>query len=175
MTPQQLIGLGVRLFAVWLGLTSVAYLAAVPSALNAAALGQGNSVAVAYAIGATYMIGALILWFFPMLIAQKILPRTQYANHLAFQAHELARVGCGLLGLGLLAKAVTPLVWFLFRSFIMVDGGSSFSTLPPESKLEVAVSVFDIAFALVLVFKSGAFANLLVSAPSRYSAGGEEL
>jgi len=35
--------------------------------------------------------------------------------------------------------------------------------------------VFEVVFALLLVFKSGAFANLLVPTPSRSNAAAEEL
>jgi hypothetical protein len=166
MTPQQLIGIGVRLFALWLGLSSIAFLTAVPSDLSAVPPGFDNSVALSYAIGAAYVASALLLWFFPMLVAHKLLPRTQYANLLTFQAHELARVGCSLVGLWLFAKAVQSLVWFLFRSFVMVDAGSSFSALPLATKVEIGVALFEVFLALMLILKSHVFATLVVPTPS---------
>ena len=169
-------GIGVRLFAIWLGLSSITYAITIPAAIAAGApMAPDNTTPLSYAIAASYVLSAVFLWFCPMVVAHKLLPRTQYTNHLAFQAHDLARVGCGLLGLVFVAKALPSLMWFLIRAMVMVDGGSSFSALPVESKLDIAVAACEIVFAVVLVFKSGAFANLLVSAPSRSHARGEEL
>jgi hypothetical protein len=162
MTPQQLIGTAVRLFAIWLGITSIAYFSSIPAALAAAPIGNGSGVTVAYALGGIYVLAALLLWFFPMVVAQKLVPRTQHTNHLSFRSYELARVGCALLGLWLVSKALPSVVWFLFRSFLFTDaGGSSFSALAPEAKLDVAVSFFELAFAVVVIVKSGAFARLV--------------
>lgn len=171
MTPQQFVGIGVRLFALWLGLTSVGYFTSVPAMLAANPVGSGDAVTLAYAMGIGCVLVGLLLWFAPMLVAHKLLPRTQHDNRLSFQAHELARVGCSLLGLWLLARALPSLMWFLFRSFLMVDAGSSFSALAPDAKLDVAVGLFEAAFALVLVLKSSAFARLV--APAQAPSIGE--
>ena len=163
MTPQQLVGIAVRLFAAWLTLTSIAYFTSIPKVLaESPPLGSSAAMLATYAIGALYVAGALLLWFFPMVIAHKLLPRTQHENRLSFQAHELARVGCSLLGLWLFAKASPALVWLVFRSFLFVEGGSSFSALAPEAKLDVAVAAFESLFALVIMVKSNLFASIVV-------------
>lgn len=164
MTPQQVVGVGVRLFAVWLGLTSLGYFLAAPAALAANPFGSGDAVMLSYAMGAGCVAAGLLLWFAPMLVAHKLLPRTQHDNRLSLQAHELARVGCSLLGLWLLARALPSLMWFLLRSFVMVDAGSSFSALGPDARLDVAVSLFEAVFALLLMLKSAAFARLVTPA-----------
>jgi hypothetical protein len=125
-------------------------------------VGSGSSIPVAYGLGASYLVGALLLWFFPMFVAHKLLPRTGHANHLNVQAHDLARVGCALLGLWLFAKAFPTVVWLFFRAFLFVDAGSTFSALPPESKLDVAVAMFELLLGLALVVKSGVFAGAIV-------------
>jgi hypothetical protein len=162
MTPQQLIGLAVRFFSVWLTITSIAYFSSIPQALKNAPLETGASVAVAYGLGVTYLVGALVLWFCPMLLAHKLLPRTQYENRLSFQVHELARVGCALVGLWLLSQSLPSLVWVIFRSILFVDSGSAFSALTPEARLDVFVALFQAGFALLVLFKSKAFANIVV-------------
>lgn len=169
MTPQQLIGIAVRLFAIWLGISSIAYFSTIPGSIASAQMPEGNSVAVAYTIGSACIGSGLFLWFFPMLVAHKLLPRTQHTNYLSFQAHELARVGCSLLGLWLFAKALPSLVWFVFRSFVVIDAGASFSALDAATKLEIGVALFELLFALVLILKSRAFANLLEPAISNIS------
>jgi hypothetical protein len=162
MTPQQLIGTGIRLFSIWLALSSVAFFSAIPTALSAAALGSGNSVTVSYAVGALYVLVAIGLWVFPMSVAHKLLPRTAHANRLELPGFELARVGVGLLGLWVVAKALPTLVWVLFRAFLFVDVGSTFSALTPDMKLEVGVAAFELLLGVVFVVQSGGLARAVM-------------
>lgn len=168
MTPQQLLAVGIRLFAIWLALTSVSYFTAIPAALANSPVGTEAPTHVAYALGALYLLCAVVLWFVPMLVAHKLLPRTTHTNVLNPQGHELARTGCGLLGLWLVSRSLPTVVWVLFRAFIFVDGGSSYATLPQDTKLDLAVAIFEAVLGLLVLMKTRSFANLLVpqSAPS---------
>jgi hypothetical protein len=160
MTPQQLVGVGVRLFALWLAFTSISYFTSIPAGLEFTR--EPGGAAVAFAIGGVYLVAAVCLWFFPMVVAHSLLPRTRFENHLSVNAHELARVGSSLIGLWLLAKALPAVVWFIFRSFLFMTAGPSFSALAPEAKLDVAVAVFELVLAAFLIAKSSAFATLVV-------------
>lgn len=165
MTPQQLVGLGVRLFAVWLAITSVTYWVAIPAALTANA-SQGNSNLVSYAIATVYVLVALLFWFFPMAIAHKLLPRTHHQNRLSAGAHEVAKVGSALLGLWLIAKTAPTLVWLIFRSVLFMESSSraAFSILTPDAKLDIAVAFFEFVLAIVLIAKAGMFAQIVIPA-----------
>src|SRR5262245_3343536 len=100
MPPQQPLALGVRPFPVWLVLSSIPYFVAMPAHLAASPVpGTGGASALSYGIAGAYFLGALVLWFFPMVVAHRLLPRTAHADRLSFQGRELARVGCSLLGL----------------------------------------------------------------------------
>lgn len=160
MTPQQVVGTALRLFALWLAVSSVKYLLTIPIALAAAKLGDNN--VYSYAAGITYIVAAAILWFFSMWFANKIVPRAQFDNHINLQPLEAARVGCALIGLWVFAKALPDLVWFIFRSVAFYSTESSFQTLDSGGKLDLAVSIFEIMFSLALVFRSSDFAKLMV-------------
>jgi len=160
MTPQQLLGVGVRLFAIWLAVTSVGYFTSIPAALDSVP-GAGGAT-VAFAIGGAYLVCALALWLFPMVVAHAVLPRTRFENRLSLNAHELARVGASLVGLWLLARALPSLVWFVLRSFLFLEGGSSFASLGSEAKLDLGVAAFEVAFAAFLITKSNVFAGIVV-------------
>lgn len=164
MTPQQLIGVGVRIFALWLLARSIPYLAAIPKQLAATPMpGTEAASVLAYGIGAAYMVGALLLWFFPMVVAHRLVPRTQYTNVLSFQARELARVGCALLGLWLFATELPALTWFLFRAFLVVGSSSSFGALDGQTKLEVIVAVVELTLSILLIAKADVFARLITN------------
>lgn len=175
MTPQQLIGTGVRLFSIWLALSSIAYFAAVPTALSAAPFGDGTSTTVSYAVGGLYVLVAVILWLFPMSVAHKLLPRTSHTNTLALPGSGLARTGVGLLGLWLVAKALPSVVWVLFRAYLYVEAGSSFSALTPELKLEVSVSTFEVLLGVFIIMQSAALARaILATAPAATPSSDDE-
>ena len=171
MTPQQIIGVGLRLFSLWLALTSIGYFSSIPAALSSLPMETGSKTTVAYALGGAYLLGAIVLWFFPMFVAHKLVPKTLHENYVQVPAYDLARVGCSLIGLWLLAKALPALVWLLFRGLIFFEAGSTFSSLAPEAKLDVSVAFFEALFALFLVIKSNVFAQIIcrLSPPVRES------
>lgn len=160
MTPQQLVGTAVRLFAIWLTLSSIAYFNFIPTALGTSLVAQYGS----FIVGALYLLVGALLWLFPMLIAHRIVPRTAHDNRLAVQGHELARAGIALLGLWLAAKALPSVVWILYRAFLFAEINSSFASLTADLKLDLAVSITELFIAGVLVAKAEALARLVVPA-----------
>lgn len=164
MTPQQIVGLGVRLVAIWLAITSVQYLASIPAALTSASL--GDKTTPAYIIGAVYLTSAALLWLFPMWVAHKLIPRTRFQDIVTVQALEAARVGCGLIGLWLFANALPNLVWFLFRLFLFTGNQAAFQSLATEAKLDIAVAAVNLLISLVIVFRATDIARLVVRGPT---------
>ena len=156
MTPQQIVGLGIRLFAIWLAVTGLQYIFRIPAALEAA---HADEKAIgAYIIAAAYAVVALLLWFFPMWTAHKLLPRTNFENSLNLQPLEAARVGCALIGLWFFAQGFLDAVWFLFRAFLSTGSQSAFESLGSSAKLDFAVTAVNLIFALVLILRAETFA-----------------
>jgi hypothetical protein len=171
MTPQQLIGIAVRLFAAWLVMNSVAYLVAIPSQLSSMQGMPSGSAALSYALAALYLLAAVLLWFFPMVVAHRIL----HENRLEVRAQELARVGCALFGLWIFAKSLPSLAWFFFRAYLVVGSASSFSALDPQGRLDIAVALFQVALGAFIIWKAGVFATLVMPASGKVSRSGGEL
>ena len=92
MTPQQVVGLGVRLFAVWLALAGLPYVIYIPFALARQNVDAGTIWS--YSIGATFFMGAILLWIFPMVVAHRLIPKTTFDNVLTASTSEVAKVGC---------------------------------------------------------------------------------
>jgi len=160
MTPQQLLGIAVRLFALWLGLSCIQYWVVLPTSLRTME-GTGGATLFVYIVGAIYAVAALLLWFFPMLVAHRLLPRTRHDNLLSAQGHELARVGCALLGLWLFAHVLPELARYGLYAMLSVPGGSLFSRLEFDRKLEFGVTFFNLVLALALIVKANGFAILI--------------
>ena len=82
MTPQQIVGVAARLVAIWL-----AILAFQAIGIGQAMLSQrGQSTSVPYFIAALYLGVGLFLWFFPMFVAHKLVPRAKFENTLRLPA-----------------------------------------------------------------------------------------
>ncbi|MBX9629681.1 MAG: hypothetical protein K2X67_04090 [Burkholderiales bacterium] len=160
MTPQQLVGIAVRLFALWLAIKSIGYWAAIPISLEANMI--EGSTALSFVIGGIYLVSALLLWFFPLWIAHRLIPRTNFDNRLSANAFDLARVGCSILGLWLLSRALPAIVWFFFRSFLVGGSTSLMSSLTIDDKVDFAVSVFELALGVLLLARAGTFAGWMV-------------
>src|SRR5690606_12681255 len=113
MTPQQIVALGVRFFSIFVALQSIEYILKIPNEI--ANTNLANHAYVSYAIGASYLSAALLLWIFPLFIANRIVSKSEYTNTVNLQAFDAARVGSGLIGLWLLATGLPSISWFIFR------------------------------------------------------------
>ena len=162
MTPQQLVGLGIRLFALWLALTSIGSL----SAIWSAQLPEGAPKGLGIGIGIAYLVGAAVLWFLPMAVAHRLLPRTSHTNAISAGGFEIARAGACLLGLWLLVKTLPTAAWYVFRMAAVTSAGPAIDAFNSDAKVDMAVIVFQLVLAALLMTKSEAFAKLAVSAPN---------
>src|SRR6266852_5010506 len=149
MTPQQIVGLGVRLFAIWLVLVGLPYVWAIPAALARQHIDGGMSLS--QFIGLGYFVAAALLWFFPMVVAHRLIPRTSFDNVLRVAPLEAASVGCSLLGLWLLLTSGPALVSYLFRAFLVSGSGPLFSSLNVDQKLDLAFYVVQVIISFILV------------------------
>jgi len=154
MTPQQIVALGIRILAIFLAAYGLEYVFSVPASMNAA--NKTDLLHIAYSIGVPILIVAALLWFFPMAIAHRILPRTRFENHLKLQPLEAARVGCALIGLWLFTKVALSVPWSLLVA-IATEGQSIFRSL---DSIDFVFDAAETALALILILKSDVFAKI---------------
>jgi hypothetical protein len=159
MNPQQVVALGVRFFAVFAALHSVDYLIRIPSGMKNTNLEM--QAYVSYGFGAICLMVALLLWLFPMAMANRILPRTGLQNRLNLGAFDAARVGGSLIGLWLFANAMPGVLWFLFLGAASSTTSQSIvGALGTEGKVKLAYYAVQLLLAFVLIFKSHLFAAI---------------
>jgi hypothetical protein len=142
MSPIQAVGVGVRLFAIWLaihcaGLTRPLY----TWARDADDPGAGLLVAAILAV----CVGAvLFLWFFPRTVARSLLPAGDTVAS-TIDSEALFAVGCTLLGLWQVTEALPALVRNLLalawvqRANMSVPEGWGAGTVYNVVKLAIAV------------------------------------
>lgn len=157
MTPQQFVAIGLRLVAIFLAFYSMRFLVALPASMAGTNLIE--QVRYAFMIGGSSLFVAVILWFFPMAITHRILPRTHYKNVINLHSLEAARVGAALIGLWCTVKVLPLVVWFFFSRLVNSGNQSLYRSLGSEDRLEAVFLIAELVFSLALVLKAGTFAK----------------
>ncbi|GGY24545.1 hypothetical protein [Paludibacterium paludis] len=149
MTPQQLVGLGVRLFAIWLALISFQSLGIITllgKQLTAPAdlrfLGLGAMLLV--------LVPAILLWMFPMAVAHKLVPRTHDSNMLRIPARELTAASIAILGLWAVIHTLPALLAAI--SMYAIDGFRFMTYYAnPDQSMPLITTACQCVVGLILV------------------------
>jgi hypothetical protein len=172
MTPQQIVGLGIRLAAIWLAVGNVGQLISWSVALTQ--MNSGDKIRGAYLVSGWWLAVAVLLWFFPMWTAHKLIPRTRFENKLNVEPMELARAGCALLGLWICLAHMQTFLWFFFWGVFARGDASALHGLTPEERLRFLVSGVEIGIGLLLIFAAARFAELAFRGTPMASDRGED-
>lgn len=159
MTPQQIVGLFVRLYAVWLATSAIQVFG-----IGMALLGKTQEYTlVPYGIAAVMLVTAVLLWFFPMLVAHKLIPRTQYENVLKIPALEAAVVACIAVGLWVfVARALPSLAQYLSVAAVFLKSHQPLSAMGETQFNHLVEGLLELAVAAFLTFKAHAVATYLL-------------
>ena len=163
MTPQQLVGIGIRLLALWWLYHGAQSMLQLLFLFNDPATAGIRDSSLFPGIVATvfYVLAAIFFWNAPMWTAHKLIPRTAHDNVLNVSLFDTARVGCALIGIWVLATTLQNVVWFLTSVLIASGSGSAFMAMTRENRVSFFVDVFQIALGFALVFRSHWFARLM--------------
>lgn len=148
MTPQQIVGMAVRLFAIWLVVIAFQTFA-IARAMNAQ-LGGSGTIGL-YIMPALPLVLAVLLWFFPMFVAHKIVPRTDETNTLHLPAHEMTAAASAIMGIWVLLAAI-PHLAAAGSILIFIGENSNFATyFNPERKTQFLSMLLQCGLGAFLV------------------------
>jgi hypothetical protein len=118
MTSAQIVGLGVRLFAIWLVVSMLRHVPGIWQ-FNLSGTAAGNNSTNVVIVAVTVIILALAagLWFFPLTVAGKLIPRSGKTDHLRVPLDEAESIGFSLLGLWVLASSVPDVFYWVFMTY----------------------------------------------------------
>ena len=167
MTPQQIVGLSVRLFSIWLFIFTFQINGYI-SALNNQA--GAETVAIQYWLVGFVIVIAILLWFFPMAVAHKLIQKTQHHNTLSVPAQEAVHVACVIFALWLFLVKLLPAVAYYIPLLIFISREHQ-STLDYEQFhfLKIAPFVIEFIIAMILTFKSRSISKFLLALESKSS------
>src|SRR5687768_14258130 len=139
MTSAQIVGLGVRLFAIWL---VVSLLRHVPGIwlfnVSDAAGGDNSTNVVIVVVGVLILALAAVLWLFPLTVANKLIPHSSRTDHIYVPIEQAEGVGFSLLGLWVLSSSVPDSFYWIFMAF---------QASRPNSILELRASEYSYVVA----------------------------
>lgn len=164
MTPQQAVGLASRLFAIWLALASIQswmFARAVQSQ------GLTGAAWLQYSVPAIYWLSAVVLWFFPLSIAHRLLPRTRFEDRMALPARQAVTVACVVFGLFvLLVRALPAFSAYLSLALVWIANGQTLATMDRSNHVELIEGGIQALVGLAFVFKARAIAGRIVPLPA---------
>jgi hypothetical protein len=160
MTPQQIVGLAARLFSIWLAIGAFQAVA-IAQALKSSG-GQGPTW-VPYFFAMLYLAGALLLWLFPMVIGNKLVPRTRFEDKLHLPAEQVVVVACVVLGLMVIfLRALPPIAAYVSLATFWVGGGMPLSRLEGDRHIDGLVGFLQLIVGVLLVTKAHAISGRLL-------------
>lgn len=157
MTPHQFIGLGARLFSVWLALTSLTMFHAVATLEDQV---PGAMMGVRVVAASLYLATAALLWFFPMLVAHKLLPKTRYEDHLRVPSRAAMTVVCITLGLiVLIFRAAPNLVSFLTTAAGYISVSQPLTAMGADRVYDGVIGVVELVVGALLITRATRFSD----------------
>ena len=161
MTPQQIVGLAIRLFSIWLVILALQIFGYGNELNNQPGVGLTN--AHYWLSGGAFLL-AVLLWFFPMFVAHKIIPQTQFDNVLRVPAQEAVVVACVIFALWLFLAKVLPALAFYIPLFVVM----AHDKLPISNSREFHVTrlapiAIEFVVAMLLAFKAHAISKFLLT------------
>ncbi|MDR0777791.1 MAG: hypothetical protein LBE81_14335 [Azonexus sp.] len=157
MTPQQIVGLGVRFFAIWLVLGA---LELIGKGVNVNSQpGLEPTFAFIVSAGVMFLLAAFS-WFCPMVVAHKLVPRTRFDDTLRVPASQAAMIACVILGLWLFTVRVLPgFAYYLSLAIAMRVNNESLTASSQFTIAQLGSVAIEFAGAAVLCFKAHAIAR----------------
>ena len=152
MTPQQIVGLATRLFAIWLVITAIQ--AAGTAMAMAEQPGAVSSVAP-YGFAALFLVVAILLWLFPMVVAHKLVPRTRFEDTVRVPANELLVVACVVLGLWVIVvRAVPAIAYYISTVAFWLKNGEPITALGQSWHIGFLIGLVHMTIGIFLVLRA---------------------
>lgn len=118
---------------------------------------------VHYLLGAFALLLALMLWFFPMFVAHKLIPKTQFNDVIRLPVQETVVVACVIFSMWIFFAKVLPSLAFYIPLFaVMVHDKQPIASAEEFHFMRLAPIAIQLAVALLLAFKARTISKFLV-------------
>lgn len=150
MTPQQIVGMAAKLFAIWLLVIAFQMAAAGLAIKNQL---PDSAPFLLYLLPALPLVLAILLWLFPMTVADKLVPRTQDSNIVRTPAREVTAIAAVIIGIWILIGSIPTFITSLGLFLSFGQGMMDAMYFTPERSWNLLGVSLQCVVALILVFK----------------------
>ena len=160
MSPHQTLAVAVRLAAIWLFLYAISTMAgayveahkySAPDSLLPLFLGLG-----------VVMLICSLLWFFPFFVAKRLLPPSTTDNNQSPLFDGWFSVGCSLIGVWVLAKAIPALVSYVLSNYLGGNFWPDTFVVNPDWVLLVSFNAFHLIVGIWLFLGGKGLKKILI-------------
>lgn len=154
MQKEQIVGIAVRLFAVFLAIYVLRYSSGVISYI---------AKSTDYVIGLPFLavivlfplLAALLLWLFPLSVASRLIPDIKAKEPpKALSGSEAELIAFSVLGLWVLASAVPDVFNWVTFVYLMKSSGAGRAELSPDNIGNIVATVIELVIGFWLLFGS---------------------
>jgi hypothetical protein len=161
MTAQQIVGLAVRLFAIWLLLSAVQ---AIDFGVSLNRTAGAEPTWAPFAFASAFVVFAILLWLFPMTVAHRLIPRTKFENVLHIPGQEVVVVACIVFALWIFCVRVLPgLGYFISLVSFLIKNNQSTSSLNETQFVRLVPTLVDLAVAIFLALRAKTISAFLLA------------
>lgn len=164
MPKEQIVGIAVRLFAIFLALYTLRYASTL---LPYAAVPPPNNISFTFiAVLALFpILAAVLLWFFPLVVAAKLIPNIKTkAQSAPIGAGGVEVVAFSVMGLWVLTTAIPDIFYWVTFVYRVKSAGIGSTELSPENIGNIVASIVELVIGFWLLFGSNGLLGILRNA-----------
>lgn len=153
MKVHHYVGIGIKLFAIWLFLFSIQNMAFfLENLIYGTVQGMGASLTISSITYLPWLLLSIILWNFPLSIAKKIIPLESEINPEGISTGSLLAVLISAISLFFLYNSIMDGVYWV--TLINLNGSGSYAAFNPENKASIFATGVEFIAAALLLFNS---------------------
>lgn len=153
MKAHLYLGIGIKLFAIWLFLFSIPNMAFfLENIIYGTVYGVVASVPTSGLIYIPWLVIAIVLWNFPLSIAKKIIPSEAEINSEGISAKSLLSVFISAISLFFLYRSIMDGVYW--ATLLNLSEGGGYATFSPENRASILATGVELFAAALLFFNA---------------------
>jgi hypothetical protein len=153
MKVHHYVGIGIKLFAIWLFLFSIQNMAFfLENIIYGTVQGMEASITISSLTYLPWLVLSIILWNFPLSIAKKIIPHLSEINPEGISTSSLLTVLISAISLFFLYSSVMDGVYWV--TLINLSESGSYAAFNPENKASIFATGVELLAAALLFFNS---------------------
>lgn len=161
MSKEQIVGVTVRLFAIFLALYTLRYAS---NLLPYTAMPPPNNISFVF-IGTLALfpiLVAVLLWFFPLTVAAKLIPDINTKEQTtSIGAGSIEVVAFSVMGLWVLATAIPDIFYWVTFVHQVKSAGMGSPELSPENLGNIVATTVELAIGSWLLFGSKGLLSII--------------